>query len=98
MANLLAFRIETNMFNFHKDIDTFTQEVSTLGDDTLRQMRRQLYDDACDEGFVLVSSKTGKEVRMYLHHIATSEDGVTNWDFMPCEGQGYIFKLTVFND
>jgi len=45
-----------------------------------------LFDDACDEGFTLVSHKTGKHVMFYYVDKVYDEEGdVIQWKFEECE-------------
>jgi len=56
-------------------------EASDIG---FRRLER-LYDDACDEGVVLLSPRTGNEVRWYLTQTVTDGEGdVLEWVFKPC--------------
>lgn len=45
----------------------------------------RLYDDACDEGVVLHSPRTGNEVRWYITETVKDRDNnVVEWKFKPC--------------
>jgi len=55
MAIICTQIFSSNMFNVHKSIKTMTCELSTLRD----RVYNQLYDDACDVGFGIISEKTG---------------------------------------
>jgi hypothetical protein len=61
-------------------------EASTIG---FRRFER-LYDDACDEGVVLRSPRTGAEVRWYLTEtVKDGEDDVLEWKLKPCSESVY---------
>ena len=102
MATLRTSKIGTENFGYHKDIRTFTEELSTIGHRMFRNMRQRLYNDACDEGFVLVSHRTGKEVQMYQSKTETNDEGETLcWEFEPCvtdQPNPGFDKLVIFND
>ena len=52
-------RHSTSKFTFAKDSKRFIAEASELGPN----MFEQIYPDACDQGIVLVSEKTGVETK-----------------------------------
>lgn len=81
--------------------DDLMVEASDIG---FRGCER-LYDDACDEGVVLLSSKTGNTVRWY--HTETVKDrdqDVVEWMFAPCSesvaknGDLRGLRLRIIND
>ena len=89
-------------FTFTKS-GTFVSEASDLNN---RHLER-IYDDACDVGLMIVSSKTGWAVTYYMdkEHRRDDEDNeITHWTYLPtskslrevpaCKGT----SVTVFND
>jgi len=90
-------RISTNMFHYHKDTRKFSQEASTLGP-IFYVMFNRLFPDACDEGFELVSQRTGKVVKMYLADVEIDNERETlAWHFQPYQHDSF-FELIVWND
>ena len=61
----------------------------------------QIFLDSCDEGFILVSHKTGLEVRYVVTHKETSEDGILWWHLIAIPGQTAAANGTsirIYND
>ena len=88
------------MFHFDKEYNEFTQEISTLGN-CLAALTGRLYDDACDEGFVLVSHHTGQELPFYLVDVEKSDEGeIQCWNFKSTSPHKLLenMTVTVFND
>ncbi len=97
-------QISTREFNYHNG--TFTAEASTLGEVSFRSMFSRVFDgnplpDGCsllDEGFRLVSERTGKERRMVFYKIHRDpENEITHWEWRPFECDAF-HNLIVFND
>ena len=66
------------MFTFNSDSECFTTEAS----DTRGAHLDQLWDDATDVGFVMVSAKTGKRLPFVFSYSETDREGeVTAWVF-----------------
>jgi hypothetical protein len=88
--------ISTSKFTYNPETKTFSAEASDLG-----QLRmRQVYPDACDEGFDLVSHRTGVSV-VVVHNHTEKRDGDVLWDeFVPvCKLDRLLFnKVVIFND
>ena len=97
---IIGNKISTKQFFFHKEDSMFTQEISSLG--TLASyLTGQLYDDACDQGFVLVSDRTGAEIPFYLDETETSNEGeILCWNFKAASLKPELvgLKVCVFND
>lgn len=73
---LLAF--PSNLFTFQ--FGRFNAEASDLGNRHLQP----LYDDACDVGFAIQSSKTGKTVVYVLVHTeVNADDEICYWEYEP---------------
>ena len=75
-------RIPSNMFDYSTMNGSFSADISMLSHCRLNVLD-QLYHDACDEGFVMVSAKTGDEVDFYLDFTSREADGDIRF---------YIFK------
>lgn len=56
---LIAREISTRRFTFVKESKTFVAESSDFRG---TGVSGRVYDDACDEGFVLVSERTGQKI------------------------------------
>lgn len=71
-------KLNTRLFTYDVDTNCLSAEYSDLsgGEDGLLQ---PMYDDACDVGIVLVSHKTGKEVRMVLEQVEMDGDNDVQW-------------------
>jgi hypothetical protein len=93
MTLLRPAPVSTGRFLYHAASNTFTAEASDLP----VMWTGRAYDDACDEGLTLVSTRTGAEVVCVLHDMATSEGDVLFWTFRPAD-PAHTFVVNVFND
>ncbi len=76
--NLIADEIKSDYFFYHKDDKSFSQDISSLkGFNPLRQ----LWNDACDQGFVMKSERTGKKVAFYFSHTDMDGSDTAGWNF-----------------
>jgi len=84
--------ISSDLFDYEEG--TFFAEVSCLGDPAWERV----YDDACDEGFSVVSAKTGKHV-VFAEVGQIEEYGeLAGWNFS-CVTPGFKhLKAVVWND
>jgi hypothetical protein len=91
----------SDRFTYNDATKLFIAEASDLQNQHLNR----LYDDACDVGLVIESTKTGKLVRYYMSSVVKDGDGdVESWNYYPtteslhevpeCVGT----SVTVFND
>lgn len=69
------------------------------------EVARQVYDDACDIGFVIVSGPTGKEATFAQDNTRRDGEGdIIAWTYVPTRGtlrklpQLNGWKVTVIND
>jgi len=95
---IIGTKISTNMFFYDKELNQFSQEASSLGNALLTG---RLYDDACDQGFVLVSHKTGKEVAFYLESTQFENEELVSWKFHSVSDRvpsGDSYTVRVWND
>ena len=93
-------KYSTELFTYVKESRTFVCERSLL-DNARGEMMGPLYDDACDEGFTLVSHKTGAEVMYYYVNKEYDDEGdIIKWIFDEVEKQGksHRTRVDVFND
>jgi hypothetical protein len=95
---IIGQKVSTRMFHFHKEDREFSQEASSLGSINIMG---PLYDDACDQGFVLVSQNTGKEIPFYWTDTERDAEGdIQCWNFKSAAKDPKLQDLTVtvFND
>lgn len=85
--------ISSDLFCFKNN--TFIAEASDLQDTVLGQV----YDDACDEGFTIISKKTGKPAVFAMNEIKRDREGdLVSWEFV-CVTPGLkALKAVIFND
>lgn len=97
MTILRPTRLSTEQFHFNPMDTKFIAEVSDFGPGF---QFGQVYDDACDEGFTLVSKRTGKECVFAVEKTLTDNEGeLHGWEFkcvFPREFKH--FTAIVFND
>jgi hypothetical protein len=67
----------TGEFTYHKADHSFVAEESDLG----RPGFSRVYDDACDEGFIMRSHVTGHEVLFVYESTDTDGEDVYGWRF-----------------
>lgn len=90
-------KLSTEHFTYDGKTGTFICEVSNLNG-LIRPYTTQIWDDACDEGFVLVSERTGAEVIVTNTGPARDKEGdITHWDFFPHRNDSFK-KVVIFND
>lgn len=66
MAVICSRRHSTNQFTWTSETKSFSAFLSDFK--PYQEVFGRVYDDACDEGFVLVSHKTGKEMTFGVYH------------------------------
>ena len=71
--------VSTNKFHYHSGEKLFTQEISSLGNFSFGQ----IYPDACDEGFILVSHKTGAKITLYVSKCDMDGIEILGWHLKP---------------
>jgi hypothetical protein len=84
MPNYIAPKISSDKFDWQKDNKCFCAEASDLPQNF--NFLSQVYDDACDAGFTMVSARTGAEVAFVFSHDDRDSSGedVYGWNFEPC--------------
>lgn len=94
-------KYSTRFFDYSAVTRTFTVEESTLRANGCDAPSR-LYDDACDEGFTLVSAKTGTEVMYYHEDALRDADGdILYWTYVEVDALGkinYYTRVIIYND
>ena len=99
---IIAQKIPMNAFFYHAEDRCFTQEISSL--ERRYNLFGQLYDDACDQGFTMVSQKTGVEVSFYLSKDIDRAGDEGGWEFEPIPESvrktpaAKGLKVIIFND
>lgn len=97
----------TSQFQFNRGTEVFTADASDFGPGAFQAIfteQGRVYNDSCDVGFTLVSSKTGKKIIFVLAHTENDRDGDTQyWEFTPAVGPAIAFthidlRVRVFND
>lgn len=78
---MMARQFSSKQFTYRAESKTFSTFRSDLGIKA-DQVFGQLYADACDEGILIRSEKTGKIAAYALHHTEIDADGDTQfWEF-----------------
>jgi hypothetical protein len=100
---IIGQKFSTSLFFFDKKSNNFSQDISSLGSGAIRDLIGSLYNDASDEGFVMVSNRTGNAVPFYLTAIDKSDEGeVQCWNFKSAATANtphlQNLTVTVFND
>ena len=91
--------VSTDRFSFDLNDRVFTAELSDLG----RDFRfGRVYDDACDVGLTLVSTRTGRRVVFAIENEIRDREGELLWiDLRPAdlrEAQILRCNIRLFND
>lgn len=88
-------RRSTKEFTWCSRSRRFVAEISELHNAVLAS---RVFNDACDEGFTLVSERTGEEMTMILESESRDNEGeLLYWTFKP-ERETALFTVRVFND
>jgi len=75
---------------------SFFAFITDLPEKRIPLMR--VFNDSCDEGFYLVSHKTGTEILMYLKETKVVEGEVVGWTFTPVDKNAPINNVVIVND
>lgn len=105
MTVICSKRLSSRAFHYNPETKTFTAEISELSRGGTADPFGRVYDDAADEGFVIVSSKTGDEVTFVINGADRDSDGdIAGWVLVPINRKsGYRdcskdFSVLVIND
>jgi hypothetical protein len=92
----------TKQFSWHASSKTLTAEASDLNWPHDWPKLGQVFKDAIDEGFTLVSERTGNELTVVIDEVDRDEDYSGGWraiSFRPAErAKRDLLKVVVFND
>jgi hypothetical protein len=83
--------INTSLFTYSAKNKRFISEISTIRCNIFGQ----IYDDACDAGFVLVSQKTGKKKTFFFINEETKDGEIVSWNFKDTKGE---LEIIIYND
>ncbi len=72
---IIAPQVSSTLFGWDAKRKEFTVEASELGENGIGQ----IYDDACDVGFTMVSARTGKMATFYVISSERCQGEVTGW-------------------
>lgn len=78
--------ISSKLFSYSGDIRLFTADASQLRDASPFDC---LYEDAADQGFLMLSAKSGDLVPFVLASVDTHGGDIAGWHFVP---DGYSVK------
>lgn len=95
MTVLTPTRVSTSQFTWMPETNSFVAEASDLG----KSFRfGRVWDDSCDEGLTLTSSKyPGQELVFYVNHTEVHDGDVLYWELKAVNPR-VSFKVKVFND
>lgn len=86
-------RLTTDRFTWVPSENTLVAEMSDLPE------FGRVWDDACDVGYTVVSSRTGKEIVYAVHHEEKQDGDLVSWILKPAERSFLdLPTLTVYND
>lgn len=93
MTVLKPAPVSTRQFSFDNGTHNFSAEISStngLG---------RVYDDACDDGLTLVSSRTNREIVFVVKETHRDGEGdITHWTLVPNDRTHRRFTMTLWND
>lgn len=98
MALLRPPSVSSRFFSFHASTNTFVTERSDLPN-SFREGR--VYDDACDEGFTMVSERTGREVVFAQNgadHNPRDREEIAGWRYVCVTPKWKHLKALIIND
>jgi hypothetical protein len=104
MAVVCKVRHTTRGFSYNKDTKVLVGEASTVSAGDKHPLFGRVYDDAVDEGFILKSHKTGKEITFVVDKIDAKKGEIKSWSLVPIDrktgrrDKSLNFKVLVFND
>ena len=99
-------RYNTIQFDYNPQSKTFVADASELTQGgRLNPMFGQIYSDACDQGLILVSQRTGAEVRYVVSRTVMHDGDLLLWELVPADRilrrklvGAQDTKITIFND
>lgn len=101
MSVMRTAPVSTRHFTWLGSPRMFVAEASTLEANGIYPA--QVFDDAIDEGYTLVSERTGREVTVGANHTERDREGdLLFTDYVPVDARGPqrhpAFTVRVFND
>jgi hypothetical protein len=73
-------------FEYNPKTRTLVQEISTLSQGGSKQVFSRVYDDACDEGFKIVSKVTAHAVVYVVDgHDTNADNEIQGWRLVPTQ-------------
>lgn len=96
MSKLSIPLFNTKQFFYRKESSCFVAEISDLPEGPFMG---QVYDDACDMGFMMESERTGKKL-LFLYDMSDWNDGeIAGWNFSYDDYENNVhFKALIIND
>ena len=98
-------RYTTIQFDYNPQSKTFVAEASDLTQGGASSLFGQIYSDACDLGLILVSQRTGAEVRYVVSRSVMHDGDLLLWELVPADQTlrrklvgAQDTKITIFND
>lgn len=95
MTILKPAPVSSTQFTWLSDRRMYVAEISDLGKGF---SFGQVYDDACDIGFTLVSKTGDREIVFAVEVEATEDNEIKWWDFEPANRLHCGFNVRIFND
>lgn len=93
-SNVIGPEVSSTLFIYVKESNALVAEISDIQEDLFGP----LYNDACDQGFVVRSARTGVAVPYYLASTHKDREGdITHWTFQPAT-RGISTYVTIYND
>lgn len=84
---LIGTEVLSDLFTFHVPTKTFVAEMSELG--RRKDLFSRVYDDACDTGFVMVSTRTREKILCLWSGQKHDGEGELLYDrFLCCDLRG----------
>ena len=98
MNKIIAEKISTKYFHYDKKNKIFSTEHSDLP--KFFNFYSQIYNDACDSGFILVSEKTGNEALFVFDREDKQEDELMGTWFKYCGNCNSLngTRILIIND
>jgi hypothetical protein len=81
--------VSSRQFHYDAATQSFTAEMSELNG------LGRAYNDSCDEGLTMVSSRTGDELVFVVENVDYMDGDLRLWELKSVDGR---FTATVFND
>ena len=80
----MATAFSSKLFGYSKQLGLFATDVSTLSN--IGQVWDRIHPDSADQGFEMVSDKTGKASTWFVERVDIREGEVQGWNLKPTLG------------